>query len=121
MKKHDRPFEYFLEEIESYADTLHLKYQLMDNDGERLATHFYMGQVDAIHYILSIGARIFRRSLNVDVPQLVALSHEEAEALAKEYEEVAKRFHKKRGYFPLFLLLATSSKKRNIVIDVLAR
>lgn len=97
MEKHDRPFEYFLKEIAEYADMLRLKYQLMDLDGERFATQYYLGQTEAINYILSIGARIFKRSLGVEAPQLRALTQEEADALAKEYEETAKSFHKKRG------------------------
>ena len=96
MKKKDRPFEYFLDEMYEYVNSLRYEYQLKELRGESYSATFYLGQIDAINYIVRVGARIFKRTLAVEAPTVRALSDEECEAIVQEQKAYYK-IHGKKG------------------------
>ena len=96
MKKKDRPFEYFLDEMYEYVNSLRCEYQLKELRGEPYSATFYLGQIDAINYIVRVGARIFKRTLAGEAPTVRALSDEECEAIVQEQKAYYK-IHGKKG------------------------
>ena len=96
MKKKDRPFEYFLDEMYEYVCALREEYQLKDIRGESYSASFYLGQIDAINYMVRVGAQIFKRTLAGDPPSVRALSDEECEAIVQEKKAYYK-IHGRKG------------------------
>ena len=97
MKKKDRPFDQFLDEMYEYLNLLRYEYQLKELRGESYSASFFLGQVDAINYMVRLGAQLFKRTHANEAPTVRALSDEECEAIAKECEKLHKTNRKNRA------------------------
>ena len=97
MNKKTRPFDSFLNEISKYLELLRYEYMLKDNRGEAYSVAFYLGQLDAIEYMLRVGSNIFKSNLKIEAPAVRILSDDECIAIAKELESSFKSHNKKGG------------------------